>query len=429
MEPAIERRLLRVATLRPGEARAVAWSFAYFFTLLAAYYVLRPLRDQSGIAGGVRNLPWLFTATFLVMLAAQPAYGALVARLARSLFIPVVYHFFAANLVIFWALLSLGVAPITIARVFFVWISVFNLFAVSVFWSFMADIYDGEQGKRLFGLIGAGGTAGSLLGPVLALWLAGPLGPVNLLMVAALLLEAAVLCVRRLERQATAPQVEADAGRIEIGGGSLAGLTQLFRSPYLAGIALWVSLLSFAGTILYFEQANLVAAATRNAAVQTRIFAGIDLAVALMSLAVQVVASGRIIARLGVAGAVALQPIIFVAGFLALALLPTLIVAMAFQATQRTANFAVSNLGRQILFTSVARQDKYKSKNVIDVVVFRGSDALYGWIYQLMRGVGLGLAGLSAVAIPVAVGWAGLGLVLGRVQERRARREEEETPR
>jgi AAA family ATP:ADP antiporter len=425
---------MRFATIRPGEGRAVAWSFAYFFMLLAAYYVLRPLRDQAGIAGGVRNLPWLFTATFVVMLVLQPAYGAVVAAFARARFIPIVYHFFAINLAIFWALLTLHVAPVVIARVFFVWISVFNLFAVSVFWSFMADLFTGAQGKRLFGLIGAGGTAGSLLGPVIALWLAGPLGPVNLLLIATVLLESAVLCARRLERAAAALETaeasgparqSRDEGQRNIGGGWLAGLTQLLRSPYLAGIALWVSFLSFAGTILYFEQAKMVAAASHNAATQTRIFAGIDLAVALMSLAAQALASGRLITRIGVAGAVALQPAIFVLGFSALALFPRLGVVMAFQALQRTANFAISNLGRQILFTSVGREDKYKSKNVIDVVVFRGSDAFYGWVYQLLRGLGLGVAALSAVAIPVAVCWAGLGLMLGRAHERRAARTDE----
>ncbi|HLI12090.1 MAG TPA: MFS transporter [Alphaproteobacteria bacterium] len=427
-----EHMLGRFAMIRPGEARAVAWSFAYFFALLAAYYVLRPLRDQMGIAGGVRNLPWLFTATFLAMLAAQPAYGALVARFARARFIPVVYHFFVINIAIFWLLLTFKIAPVRVAQVFFVWISVFNLFAVSVFWSFMADLYKSGQGKRLFGLIGAGGTAGALLGPMIALWLAGPLGPVNLLIIAGALLELAVFCVLRLEK--TAARLEAASGEQpmahqsptaearerKLGGSWLAGIAQLFVSPYLAGIALWVSLLSFGGTILYLEQAHLVAAAAHNAAAQTRIFASIDLAVGIMSLALQALASGRLIARFGVATAVAFQPAVFVLGFAALALAPSLAVVVAFQAIQRTANFAVSNLGRQILFTTVTREEKYKGKNVIDVVVFRGSDALYGWVFAVLRSLGLGLAGIAGIAVPLALGWLGLAVLLGRVQERRA---------
>jgi len=162
------------------------WSFAYFFCLLAAYYLLRPLRDEMGIAGGVKNLQWLFTATFLVMLAAVPLYGLLVARLPRRRFIPVVYRFFALNIAAFWLLLLLGIGTQTVARVFFVWISVFNLFAVSVFWSFMADLFSSEQGKRLFGFIAAGGSAGALLGPAMTVGLAVALGAVNLLIVAAL---------------------------------------------------------------------------------------------------------------------------------------------------------------------------------------------------------------------------------------------------
>ena len=187
----------------PQERAAALWSFAYFFTLLAGYYVLRPLRDQMGIAGGVKNLPWLFTATFAVLIVAQPLYGALVAKLPRARFIPIVYHFFVANLALFWLLLTLGVAPVIVARVFFVWVSVFNLFAVAVFWSFMADLFTAEQGKRLFGFIGAGGTAGGLLGPLITIGLSVPLGAVNLLIAAAVLLELAVFCVYRLERAAT----------------------------------------------------------------------------------------------------------------------------------------------------------------------------------------------------------------------------------
>ncbi|MBI2226115.1 MAG: MFS transporter, partial [Betaproteobacteria bacterium] len=193
-ETLLDRWLVRVVAVRPGEIRALLWSFAYFFCLLAGYYVLRPLRDEMGIAGGVRNLQWLFTATFVVLLAAVPLFGAVVAKLPRRRFIPLVYHFFVVNIAIFWLLLSFDIGKQNVARVFFVWISVFNLFAVSVFWSFMADLFAAEQGKRLFGFIAAGGSAGALAGPALTIWLAAAIGPVNLLIVAAVLLEAAVLC-------------------------------------------------------------------------------------------------------------------------------------------------------------------------------------------------------------------------------------------
>jgi ATP:ADP antiporter, AAA family len=428
-ERRFEQGVARFAVLRPGEGRAVAWSFAYFFALLAGYYVLRPLRDQAAITGGVKNLSWLFTATFLTMLVAQPIYGALVARLSRARFIPIVYHFFVANLALFWVLLTLGLAPVVMAWIFFVWISVFNLFAVSVFWSFMADLYRSEQSKRLFGLIGAGGTAGSVLGPVIVLGLADALGPVNLLIIAGLLLELAVLAVYRLEKaavttlaagSAAASQEAAQVSAERVGGSWFAGITQLFASPYLAGIALWVSLLSFAGTILYFEQANLVAAAKQTAAAQTQFFAKIDLYVAIATIVVQAFVSGPVVKLFGTAAALALQPAIFVLGFAVLAVFPNLTVVLVFQTIQRTANFAFSNLGRQILFTPVSREDKYKTKNVIDVVVFRGSDALYGWVFGLFRDAGLALAAISGIAIPVVLGWAGLAWALGHSEARRA---------
>jgi AAA family ATP:ADP antiporter len=405
----------------PGTARERAtalWSFAYFFTLLAGYYVLRPLRDQMGIAGGTKNLPWLFTATFVSLLIAQPIYGALVARLPRVRFIPIVYHFFVANLVLFWVLLFLEIEKVIVARVFFVWVSVFNLFAVAVFWSFMADLFTSEQGKRLFGFIGAGGTAGALLGPIITIWLSGPLGPVNLLIAAAILLELAVLCVYRIER-VTEPSGEVDTRR-RIGGSAFAGLSELIRSPYLLGVAGWVSLLSFGATIAYFAQANIVSATIHGAAAQTRVFAGIDLAVSLLSLATQVFATAAFLRRFGTGISAAALPTIYVAGFGALAIAPSLSVVVALQVTQRWMNFAIANPARQVFFTVVGREDKYKAKNLIDVVIYRGSDALYGWVYDSLQALGLKLGAIALCALPVAAGWLVLSTALGRAQERLA---------
>jgi AAA family ATP:ADP antiporter len=422
---ALHRALARVVAVRPDEARALLWSFAYFFCLLAGYYVLRPLRDEMGVAGGVRNLQWLFTATFLVMLAAVPVFGALVARLPRKRFVPLVYHFFVANIAAFWVLLTLDMEKVLIARVFFVWISVFNLFAVSVFWSFMSDLWASEQGKRLFGFIAAGGSAGALLGPSITVVLAVPLGPVNLLIVAALLLELAVLCAHRLE--SAVPRVrDAQAGTTKpaeagaIGGGWLSGIALLLKSPYLGGIALWVSLLSLAGTFLYFQQASIVAAASDDPAVRTRIFATIDLAIGIVTILVQFFATGRLIARFGVGAAAAALPLVFALGFVALALSPALFVVIAFQALQRATNFALSNPAREVLFTVVEREEKYKAKNVIDIVVFRGADAGSGWIFSALRGAGLELSAISLATVPVAGLWLVLALALGRGQERRA---------
>jgi AAA family ATP:ADP antiporter len=419
--------LSRVVAVRPDEVRALLGAFAYFFCLLAGYYVLRPLRDEMGIAGGVRNLQWMFTATFLVMLAAVPAFGALVAKLPRSRFIPLVYHFFVANIALFWILLMAGYERAIVARVFFVWISVFNLFAVSVFWSLMADLWTSEQGKRLFGFIAAGGSAGALAGPAITVLLARAIGPANLLIIAAVFLELAVLCASRLfglrrgdgDAEALCP---AKAGaQSPIGGNWLAGFLLILRSPYLAGIALWVFLLSLAGTFLYFQQANIVAAASSDPAERTRIFATIDLAIGILTLVVQFAATGRLIERFGVGRAAGFLPLVFALGFALLAASPALAVVIAFQAIQRTANFAVSNPAREVLFTVLGREEKYKAKNVIDIVVFRGADAASGWLFALLRGAGLELAAISAVTVPVCAAWLALALALGRAQERRAR--------
>ena len=221
-------------------------------------------------------------AWLLTMLAAVPLYGALVARLPRRIFIPIVYHFFVANLAIFWLLLTLDYERQIVARIFFVWISVFVLFAVSVFWSFMADLWHAEQGKRLYGFIAAGGSAGALAGPAITIALAPALGVVNLVVLAALLLEVAVLCAGRLQIRERAA-ADSETG---LGGGALDGLLMVLRNPYVAGILLWVALLSVIATFLYFEQAQIVAAASDDPAVRTRIFATVDFAVGVLTLAV-----------------------------------------------------------------------------------------------------------------------------------------------
>jgi len=420
----LERWLARVMPATPQERAAALWSFAYFFALLAGYYVLRPLRDQMGIAGGVKNLPWLFTATFVTLLVAQPLYGALVARLPRARFIPIVYHFFVANLLVFWALLTFDVETAVVARVFFVWVSVFNLFAVAVFWSFMADLFTSEQGKRLFGFIGAGGTAGALLGPIITIWLSVPLGPVNLMIAAVIFLELAVFCVYRLERNVVMRE-QAQAPTESIGGSAFAAIPELVRSPYILGIGVWVALLSYAATIIYFEQAHIVSEAVKSAGLQTRIFASIDLAVSLLTLVTQLFITGQVLKRVGTGVAAAALPIVYIVGFAVLAVMPTLIVVVTVQVVQRWMNFAIANPARQLFFTVVTREEKYKAKNLVDVVVYRGSDALSGWIFDTLQGLGLKLGAIALCSLPVVAGWAVLSLALGREQEKRSARRRE----
>lgn len=408
------------------------WAFVYFFCLLASYYILRPLRDEMGIAGGVKNLQWMFTATFVVMLAAVPVFGALVARIPRRRFVPWVYRFFVVNILIFFVALTFTKSNPWVARVFFVWVSVFNLFVVTVFWSFMADLFTSEQGKRLFGFIAAGGTLGALLGPSVTAALAVPLGPVNLLLISAVLLEGAAQCVKGLLRTADAgigiaartdDASAAAANDRAVGGGMWAGLLHVLRSPYLLMISGHILLLTTTATFLYFQQAEVVAKAFADPGERTRVFALIDLAVGLATILVQVTATGRLITRFGVAPALAFMPMVTLVGFLALAVSPVLGVVIAFQAIRRAADFAITNPAREILFTVIPREDKYKAKNFMDTVVFRGGDAASGWGFAGLRGLGLDLVAIAWVTVPLAAFWVGLAVVLGRRQERLARGE------
>jgi AAA family ATP:ADP antiporter len=365
------------------------------------------------------------------MLIAQPLYGALVARVARARFIPIVYQFFVMNLAVFWALLHHGVNVKLVAQIFFVWISVFNLFAVAVFWSFMADLFEREQFKRLFGFICAGGTAGSLISPLAAIWLAQPLGPANLLLIAGGLLQIAVVCTLCLEHAVAAMKPkqsfhERPADQQEnITTGWLQGFVNIAKSPYLMGNAVWMVLLSFTGTMVYLEQANLVAASGADAAAQLRIFATIDLAVGIITLFVQWLVTGRMMSKFGTAAALAFQPVIFVLGFAVLAVSPVLIVVLIFQSLQGAAGFAISNPARQVLFTVVSRDDKYKAKNVIDVVVFRGSDAASGGIFAGLKALGQSIEAVAAIGLVLSLGWVALSLGLGRSEERRAKQMQE----
>ena len=289
----------------------------------------------------------------------------------------------------------------------------------------MADMFRNEQGKRLFGFIAAGGSAGVLLGPSITIGLAQPLGAVNLLLIAALILEFAVFCMRRVDREsagnaAETPTVAAPAPRRDdaVGGGMLAGILLIVRSPYLAGIALWVLLLSLAGTFLYFEQQHIVAAASDDSTQRLRIFASIDLAVGILTILIQLAATGRLISRFGVGAAAAVLPLVAIIGFSALAIAPMLLTVILFQACQRTANFAISNPAREIFFTVVDREAKYKAKNVVDTVVFRGGDAASGWAFAALQGLGLQMAGIAMATVPIAALWFGLSLWLGRAQAR-----------
>jgi AAA family ATP:ADP antiporter len=417
--------MFRALNVRPHEWPALAWSFTYFFCVLCGYYVLRPVRDEMGIAGGISNLPWLFTGTFLAMLAAVPLFGWVTGGFPRRVMLPAVYGFFIVNLLVFYLLMLNGVAPGLIARVFFVWVSVYNIFIVSVFWSFMVDLYTNEQGKRLFGMIAAGGTAGALTGPTLTATLAVPLGVPNLLLVSAVFLGIAVLCILRLLAWDTQPEARLGAARHAsngpLGGSVWGGIRAVAGSGYLLGICLYVTLFSLLFTFLYFEQARIVAASLASGAERTRLFAYIDLSVNLLALSLQVAVTAKLLNRLGVAGTLVLLPALSVAGFAMLGAYPVLAVLVVFQVVRRAGEYAIAKPARELLYAVLDRERKYKAKNFIDTVVFRGADAGSGWLLAGLKALGLGVVALAVAAVPLALGWATVSWLLGKRQQALAR--------
>ncbi|MBI1737573.1 MAG: MFS transporter [Candidatus Rokubacteria bacterium] len=409
------RLLERAVRVRPGELPATLWSFGYFCCLLASYYVLRPVREEMGVAAGVERLPWLFTGTFVAMAAAVPVFGALAARYPRRTLLPVVYVFFIACILALFALLRSGAAPAWAPAAFFIWLSVFNLFVVSVFWSFMADLWREEPARRVFGFIAAGGSAGALVGPALTAVLAPRIGPINLLPIAAVILAGALLCIARLRGWALARRAGGD-DEAALGGAVLGGVTRVLRSSYLLGVCAFALLTTALATFVYFEQAQIVRASVSDPARRTALFARIDLAVNALTIAAQLFATSRLVARLGVGRALAILPALSLAGFAAIAAAPALAVLVGFQVLRRAAQYAVAGPAREMLFTVVTREEKYKAKNFIDTVVYRGGDAVSGWAFAGLTAVGLGSTGIAVVALPLCAVWIVMAMYLGRRQ-------------
>ena len=413
---AAQRLLRRLVDVRAGETVALLSGFTYFFCLLSGYYLLRPLRDAMGLVGGAGQLQWLFTATFIVMLALVPVFGLLARRWPPSRFVAVIYRFFAFNILCFGALFAAGVQELAVSRVFFVWISVYNLFVVSIFWSVLADHFSSEQGRRLFGFIAAGGTAGALAGPALAALLARSAGVAWLPVLAPLLLELALQCCRLLQREA--PGNRAALGRDQALGGSVfAGVRLIVRDRYLLGIVAYLLLHSFASTFLYMEQGRIVAASLATTAARTQLFATADLAVSCLSILLQIGVTGQVLRRYGVVAGLMLLPLAGMAAFGAIALWPMLVVLVVAQGIRRAVDYALSRPAREVLFTVVGREAKYKAKSVIETVVYRGGDAASGWLAALAASAGVGFGGIAMLWLAPVAGWVALSAWLARRQE------------
>ncbi len=426
-ESSLHRLLSRIIDVRAGEVPALAWSWLYIFSLLSSYYIMRPIRDQMGVAGGVNNLQWLFTGTLIGMLLLNLPFSYLVKTFPREKFIAISYRFFSANILLF-ALALYAATPeqtIWVGRIFFIWTSIFNLFVISIFWQMIVDVFTSEQGKRLFGFIAAGATLGAIAGSAFTVSTVEHMAPAYLMIGAALMLEVAVFCVRRLSRLSAAlserPHAEPEQ---PVGGTLLGGIRDALSSSYLLNVSLFLLLYAVTSTFLYFQQASVVSHPFANRAAQTHFFASVDLGVNVLTLAVQLFLTGRILKRFGVGTTLSLLPLFSVIGFGALALLPTLSAVVAFQLIRRAGNFAVARPTREVLFTVLPREDRYKAKSFIDTVVYRLGDQIGAWSFALLTALGLGLMQVSIVAAVLSAVWLGNSWWLGRRQDVLAREQE-----
>jgi AAA family ATP:ADP antiporter len=405
------------------ELKGLLWGTAYGFCIMFGYYILRAVRDEISSADR-GNLQILWTAVFFVMLLAVPLYSWIASKWSRGVFVPMANRFFIACLVVFWLCLAFlpEAARPWIDRVFYVWTSVFALFVVTVFWGFMADCFDNSQGKRLFAFIAVGSSVGGMLGSSTTALLAQMVPTFSLLLIACIPLEIASWCALLLHRRfgTGSVRLEGESERA-VSGNAWSGMKAVFASRYLMGIAAFIALMTFVSTMLYFQQANLVAEAFDDRSVRTAFFAKVDLAVSLLTIVFQVYLTARIVRWLGVGLALAAVPLMMTAGFFALGLYPTLAILVVVQVIYRAGRYGMTKPAREMLWTVLGREDKYKAKPFLDAAVYRGGDLVSGWIYTGLAAAGLSIGAIALVAAPVAGIWALLGIRLGSREEQLAR--------
>jgi ATP:ADP antiporter, AAA family len=408
--------LRKIVDVRAEEVRALLLAFVFNFVVLGGYYVIRPIRDEIGADRGVENLPWMYTGTLIGMLIANALYAAIVARMSRRRFIPIAYRFAIANLFVFFLLMR--VMPLAqersiLAPIFFIWVSVFNLFATTMFWSFMADVFRPEQGKRLFGFIAVGGSLGGIVGGFVTSSLAGKLSTGLFLLITAVMLEIAAQCVRLFPADLRTHDQRTEQ---PIGGKFWEGATHIARSPYLLGLAVFLMIYTLTNTWAYFQQSDLTGHQLQDRVARTSFLAKIDISVNTITVLIQIFLTGRLMKWVGVGVTLVLMPLLSAIGFAAIGFAPVLIVLATFQILRRAAGFALLRPAREVLFTVLRREDKYKAKSLIDTFGYRFGDQIGAWSYPLLRWFGLGLVGISWVAVPLGAIWCVLSIWLGRRQ-------------
>ena len=420
-----QRLIDRLFGARPAEYAAALWSFAYFFCVLGSYYMVRPIREAMAVGSGPDTIPYLFAGTFVAMLIATPIFGWIASRYPRRKFLPWVYGFFILNMLAFWAAFSSAVGQeedyVWLARVFFVWLSVFNLYVVSVFWSFMADIYTQEQGRRLFGMISAGGSIGALIGGIVTSALVQQIGFHNIFPISAALLTLAVFCIRQLRQWVEQQVVDSSttiASNRPLGGSPFAGITHVLASKYFKAIVAKSVIASLLGTALYMITANLVEGAFASADERTFFFSNVNVATNTIALLAQLLVVKHAVERLGIGKTMSALPFISIIGFAALAVEPTLAVVAILTVVRRSLGFGFSKPTTDMLYSVVTPEEKYKVKNFIDTAVYRGGDLIGTWSLRPIIS-SFGIVGTALVMVPFAAIWAGIALWLGREYRRR----------
>jgi len=421
--PGTFARFLKAASkVEENEVRAVTLSFLFSFTLMTAYYILRPIRDAMSSNWTDAELATLWTVTFVSSTVFVTLYGAAVARVKIGKLLPGVYLFFSISFVAFYALVLSVPDAALMDKAFYVWISVFSLFQISVFWSFMADVFSKQQALRVFGFIAAGSSSGAIIGPGLALSLVGTMGQSNLLLLAAALLMIPVAVIPALEKDKRrvlqgATISAQDDYRKTIGGNPFAGFSLLLKSPYLLGIALFLFLYTAISSFVYFELKNLLV--DFDSDLRVKVWAGMDLAVNMLAIGTGMFVTGRLANRFGLMLTLTLIPVVIIAGLLVVAMAPVIWVVVGLQVARRAGNYAITRPGREMLFTHVDRETRFKAKTVIDVVVYRGGDTLNAWAFAgLTQGLGLGLGAVAAIGAGIATAWAVVAWLLGRAFHR-----------
>ena len=408
------RLLLKIET---HEIRAAFTSFIFMFTLMVAYYTLRPVRDAMASDWSDAELSWLWTSTFVISMVAVAVYGSAITKVRFRRLVPGVYGFFSLSFLAFYLGTRIVDNPVYIDKTFYVWLSVFSLFHVSVFWSFMADTFSKDQGKRLFGFIASGASIGAVIGPVIPVFFSAAIGVYNLILLASLLLLLIIPLIGYMEKlkqeDLYSGSISTDqAARATIGGSPLFGFVDFFSNRYLLGIGLFILLYTVMSTFVYFELKNMLAEFDR--ATRSQYWGMMDLIVNSLAIVTAMFATNRLAIRFGLTVTLSIVPVIIVAGWLVVALSPLLMVLMGLQIVRRAGNYAITRPGREMLFTLVSRETRFKTKPVIDIVVYRGGDMLSSWAYTgLAQGFGLGLAGIALAGTGIALVWAIVAVFIG----------------